>query len=157
VDRDPHRAYILRHILPPGGFLSAAIKAIAWIAWLGVALHITGLLPGVIEGLDDIGLTVGKDKQRITLWLVLQALAALAFTLAVAAWISRITETRVLASRSWTSHSRGHHQGRRVTALFVGVLVALPLVGIPITALSVFGGALAWASGSGCRRSPATT
>ena len=145
--------YILGHVLAPGAFLSASIKAIAWIAWIGVALHITGLLPGVIEGLDDIGLTVGADKQRITLWLIFQAVAALALTLALAAWISRITESRVLAAKDLEMSTRVViTKAVRVATLFLAVLVALPLVGIPITALSVFSGALGVGLGFGLQK-----
>ena len=145
--------YVLGHIMPPGGFLRASIKTVAWIAWLGVALHITGLLPGIIEGLDDVGLTVGADKQRITLWLVLQALAALALTLALAAWISRITESRVLAAKDLEMSTRVViTKAVRVATLFLAVLVALPLVGIPITALSVFSGALGVGLGFGLQK-----
>ncbi len=145
--------YILGHIMPPGGFLRASIRAIAWIAWLGVALHVTGLLPGIVAGLDDVGLTVGADKQRITLWLVLQAVAALALTLALAAWISRITESRVLAARDLEMSTRVViTKAVRVATLFLAVLVALPLVGIPITALSVFSGALGVGLGFGLQK-----
>ena len=146
-------AYVLGHILPKGGVLSGSIRTIAWIAWLGVALHITGLLPEVIDALDDVGITVGKDKQRITLWLVMQALAALALTLTVAAWISSITESRVLAAQHVEMSTRVVITKLvRVGTLFLAVLVALPLVGIPITALSVFSGALGVGLGFGLQK-----
>src|SRR5438128_2747833 len=91
-------AYILGHVLPKSGFLHGSIRTIAWIAWIAVALHITGLAPGVIGAPVDVGFSVGKDKQRITLWLVMQAIAALGLTLTLAAWLSRITESRVMTS-----------------------------------------------------------
>src|SRR5258706_13603703 len=39
--------YVLGHILPKGGFLRGSVRTLAWIAWIAVALHITGLLPDV--------------------------------------------------------------------------------------------------------------
>ncbi|HUP96729.1 MAG TPA: mechanosensitive ion channel domain-containing protein [Usitatibacter sp.] len=145
--------YVLGHILPQGGVLRGAVKIVALIAWVAVALHIVGLLPEVIEALEDIGITVGTDKARITLWLVLQALAALALTLTVAAWISSITESRVLASQNVEMSTKiVIAKLVRVTALFLAVLVALPLVGIPITALSVFSGALGVGLGFGLQK-----
>jgi small-conductance mechanosensitive channel len=145
--------YILGHILPQGGFLRAAIRLVAWVAWVGVALHLVGLLPEVIEALDDIGITVGADRQRITLWLVLQALAALALTLTVAAWISSITESRVLATEQVEMSTRVVITKLvRVATLFLAILIALPLVGIPITALSVFSGALGVGLGFGLQK-----
>ena len=145
--------YILGHILPPGGFLRGSIRTIAWIAWIAVALHLTGLLPGVVAALDDVGVTLGADKQRITLWLVLQAFAALALTLALAAWISRIASGRVMAASHIEMSTRlviakVVHAG----TLLLAILVALPLVGIPLTALSVFGGALGVGLGFGLQK-----
>lgn len=145
--------YVLGHALPKGGFLSGSIRTIAWIAWVGVALHITGLLPEVVGGLEDIGISVGKDKQRITLWLVLQALAALALTLTLAAWISRITESRVLAAQGVEMSTKVVVTKLvRVAMLFLAVLVALPMVGIDITALSIFSGALGVGLGFGLQK-----
>jgi small-conductance mechanosensitive channel len=145
--------YILGHVLPKGGFLRASIRGIAWIAWIAVALHLTGLLPEVIEGLDDVGVTLGKDKVRITLWLVLQALAALALTLTLAAWISRITEGRVLAAEGVEMSTKVVITKLvRAATLFLAVLIALPLVGIDITALSVFSGALGVGLGFGLQK-----
>lgn len=145
--------YVLGHVLAQGGFLRGSIRTIALVAWLGVALHVTGLMPEVIGTLDDIGITVGKDKQRITLWLVMQAVAALALSVTVAAWISRITESRVMAAEHMEMSTRVVIT-KVVSAgtLFLAVLVALPMVGIDITALSIFGGALGVGLGFGLQK-----
>jgi small-conductance mechanosensitive channel len=150
-------AYILGHVLPKGGFLHGSIRTISWIAWIAVALHITGLAPEVIRALEDVGFSAGKDKQRITLWLVLQAVAALALTLTLAAWVSRITESRVMTSHEMDMSTRVVISKLvRVTAIFLAVLVALPLVGIDITALSIFSGALGVGLGFGLQKIAST-
>ncbi|HZZ91746.1 MAG TPA: mechanosensitive ion channel domain-containing protein [Usitatibacter sp.] len=145
--------YVLRHIFPHGTALRRAIRVIAWVAWVSVALHVTGLLPDVIDALDSVGITVGKGQQDITLWLVLQAVVALAVTITVALWISRVTETRVLAAQSIEMSTRiVVTKIVRVTALFIAVLVALPLVGIDVTTLSIFSGALGVGLGFGLQK-----
>lgn len=145
--------YVLGHVLPQGGFLRGSIRAIALVAWMGVALHITGLLPEVVDTLEDIGITVGKDKQRITLWLVMQAIAALALTITVAAWISRITESRVMAAEHMEMSTRVViTKVVSAATLFLAILVALPMVGIDITALSIFSGALGVGLGFGLQK-----
>jgi small-conductance mechanosensitive channel len=145
-------AYVLSHILPQGSFLRASVRVISWIAWIAVALHLVGVLPEVVAALDDIGFSVGKG-QRITLWLVLQGLAALALTLTLAAWLARITESRVLAAESVEMSTRVVVAKLiRICAIFVAVLVALPLVGIDITALSIFSGALGVGLGFGLQK-----
>jgi small-conductance mechanosensitive channel len=145
--------YVLGHILPPGGLLQSAIRTVAWIAWICVALQVTGLLPDAIDALEEIGISLGKDKPRITLLLVLQALAALALTLTLAAWISRVTESRVLAAKHMELSTRVViAKFVRAATLFLAVLVALPLVGIDITTLSIFGGALGVGLGIGLQK-----
>lgn len=145
--------YVLGHVLPQGGFLRASIKAIAWIAWIGVALHITGMLPGLLEALDEVGMTVGKDKQRVTLLTVLQALAALALTLALAAWISRIAESRVMAASQVEMSTRlVITKVIHAAVLLLAILIVLPVVGIPLTALSIFSGAMGVGLGFGLQK-----
>jgi small-conductance mechanosensitive channel len=146
-------AYVLGHILPQGSFLRASIRTISWIAWVAVALHITGFSADVVDALDDIGFSIGKDKQRVTLLLVLEAVAALALTLTLAAWISRITESRVMAQANVEMSTRVVISKLvRVSAIFIAVIVALPMVGIDITALSIFGGALGVGLGFGLQK-----
>ena len=146
-------AYILGHVLPEGSFLRSSIRTISWFAWIAVALHIAGLSGDVISALDDVGLTVGKDKQRVTLLLMLEAIGALALTLTLAAWLSRITETRVMASAAMDMSTRVVVAKLiRISAVFLAVLVALPMVGIDITALSIFSGALGVGLGFGLQK-----
>jgi len=145
--------FMLAQIIPEGAFLRSAVRIIAGVAWIGVVLHVTGLLPDVIAALDDIGFTVGKNKQHVTLWLALQAAAALVITLTVALWLGRLTETRVLAAKSLQMSTRiVISKLVRAAALLIAVLIALPMVGIDITTLSIFSGALAVGMGFGLQK-----
>jgi len=145
--------YVLTHILPRGAFLDAVLRTIAWLAWIAVALHVVGLLGDVIDALDAVGFTVGASKQRVTPLLVLQALAALFLTLTVAMWLSRISETRLMASSQVEMSTRiVLSKLVRLSALFIAVMIALPMVGIDITTLSIFSGALGVGLGFGLQK-----
>jgi small-conductance mechanosensitive channel len=145
--------YVLTHILPRGAFLNAVLRTIAWLAWIAVALHVVGLLGDVIDALDAVGFTVGASKQRVTPLLVLQALAALFLTLTVAMWLSRISETRLMASSQVEMSTRiVLSKLVRLSALFIAVMIALPMVGIDITTLSIFSGALGVGLGFGLQK-----
>jgi len=145
--------YVLGHVLPPGAFLRSVIRVIAWVAWIAVALQVTGTLSDVLEGLDAVGFNSGKDGGRVTLLLILKAVLALALTITIALWISRITESRVLSADSVQMSTRMVvTKVVRVATLFVAVMIALPLVGIDITALSVFSGALGVGLGFGLQK-----
>jgi small-conductance mechanosensitive channel len=68
-------------------------------------------------------------------------------------WLGRITETRVLAADTIQLSTRiVIAKVVRAAAVLVAVLIALPLVGIDVTALSVFSGALGVGLGFGLQK-----
>jgi small-conductance mechanosensitive channel len=143
--------YVLRHILPDGAFLRVSERTIAVTMWAGVALHLTGVLPEVWEALDAVAFTIGK--QRISLLLILQGVLSVAVTLAISMWVARAVEERVLATERLELSTRVVVAKLvRAFAFFVAILVALPLVGIDLTALSVFSGALGVGLGLGLQK-----
>jgi len=110
-----------------------------------------GILPEVRDALDDIAFTAGK--QRISLLLVIQGLVSVAVTLAISLWVARIVEDRVLAAERIELSTRVVIAKLvRAVAFTLAILVALPVVGIDITALSVFGGALGVGIGFGLQK-----
>jgi small-conductance mechanosensitive channel len=145
--------YILGHVLPEGATLRLIVRIIAWVAWIAVALHITGLMPEVLDALDEIGFTVGKNKTHVSLLLILQAISAMAVTLTVALWLARVTEGRVLAAQNVEMNTRVVIvKIVNTAAVIVAIMVALPMAGIDITALSVFGGAVGVGLGFGLQK-----
>ena len=145
--------YILGHVLPQGATLRLVVRIIAWVAWIGVALHITGLMPEVLDALDEIGFTVGKNKTHVSLLLIVQAISAMAVTLTIAMWLARVTEGRVLAAQSVEMNTRVVIvKIVNTAAVIVAIMVALPMAGIDITALSVFGGAVGVGLGFGLQK-----
>jgi small-conductance mechanosensitive channel len=143
--------YVLRHILPEGAFLRGSERTVAIAIWVGVALHVTGILPEVWDLLDSMSFTIGK--QRISLLLIGHGILSVAITLAISLWIARMIEDTVLAAERFELSTRVVIAKLvRAVAFFVAVLVALPLAGIDITALSVFGGALGVGLGLGLQK-----
>jgi len=143
--------YVLRHVLPEGALRRGTERTIATLMWAGVALHLTGLLPEVWEALESVAFTVGD--QRITLLLVMQGLVSVAITLAISLWLANLVEGRVLATERLALSTRVVVAKLvRAAAFLLAILVALPIVGIDITALSVFGGALGVGLGFGLQK-----
>jgi small-conductance mechanosensitive channel len=143
--------YVLRHALPQGAFLRGSERTVAYAIWIGVALHITGILPEVWEALDSISFSAGK--QRISLLLVLQGIASVAVTLAISMWLAGLIEGRVLAAERMEMSTRVVISKLvRALAFLLAFLIALPIVGIDITALSVFSGALGVGIGLGLQK-----
>ena len=145
--------YVLGHVLPKGEFLRKVIRFVAWVAWIAVILRVTGLLPEVIRTLDEIGFTSSQSHQRYSLWLLMQGFVALVVALTIAFWLARITEGRVMGEDTLSMSTRVVVSKLvRIGAVFVAILVALPMVGIDVTALSIFGGALGVGLGFGLQK-----
>ena len=143
--------YLLRRAFPPGGALTVFERLIALAVWGVVALHIVGVLPDVIEFLEGTGIVVGR--QRISLWLILQALFWALVTLLVALWAGSATEARLM--RAETLHSSLRVMLSRLAKsllVLIALLIVLPLAGIDVTVLSVFGGALGVGVGFGLQK-----
>ncbi|MDD5297831.1 MAG: mechanosensitive ion channel [Rhodocyclaceae bacterium] len=143
--------FALQHTFSGGRWLVASMRVVAILVWLTVALHLLGVLPDVIALLDDISITVGK--QRLSLWLLLQGTVSVAFTVLVALWIGGLVEDRLRGAESLDSNLRVvFTRLSKALLLVVAVLVALPMVGIDLTTLSVFSGALGVGLGFGLQK-----
>jgi small-conductance mechanosensitive channel len=146
-------SYILGIVLPEGGMQRSIIGWIVAIAWLGVILHLVGLLPEVLEALDSHGIVLGKSRHEVTALDALKAITALFLAITVALWLSRVTETRVMASESMEITTKVViGKVVRITAILVAIFVALPLAGIDVTTLSIFSGALGVGLGFGLQK-----
>jgi small-conductance mechanosensitive channel len=143
--------YLLRRAFAPSGPLQYWERTLAWIIWIGLALHITGLLPQVEALLDAIAIQVGTA--RISLLHVLTGLLSVALTVLLALWAGRAIELRLAAARGLDPSMRAVFSKLAKTILVIlAVLIALPLVGIDLTVLSVFGGALGVGIGLGLQK-----
>lgn len=143
--------YVLRRAFAPSGWLAASERYIALGVWLCLALYIVGLTDPMIEALEQVKFTIGR--QKLDLWVLLHGFVTVLATLLVALWLAGMIEGRLIASEQLDSNVRVV-LGRVAKALLsvLAVLYSLSLVGIDITALSVFGGALAVGLGFGLQK-----
>lgn len=144
-------AYILRHSFGNAPWLAPFERLFALLAWGVVALHILGWLPEVIDFLSSIELPLGSSQ--ITLWQMLQASVTVAATVLGALWLSNAFEARLDQAAEMDVNLR-IVLGRISRALLtlIAILLSLPLVGINLTTLSVFGGALGVGLGFGLQK-----
>ena len=134
-----------------GPWLEGFEKTFAIIAWAIVALHIAGVLPGVIDLLEGISFTVGK--QSLNVWMIMQGLATVLATLLLALWIGGLAEARLAAAPGLDANLRiVLTRLSKAVLILIAVLLALPVVGIDLTTLSVFGGALGVGLGFGLQK-----
>lgn len=147
--------YVLRRIFARGGKAGTSLlafeKVFATLVWCGVALYITGLWPELVSYLEQTVLPVGRNK--VPLMTIVQAAASVLVTLIIALWAGASLEERLMRMNSMHSSLRVvlARMGRAVFIL-LAVLLSLSLVGIDLTVLSVFGGALGVGLGLGLQK-----
>ena len=127
-------------------------RTISWVAWLAMVLWVSGLLPVILEELDQITWKVGGSTLSVRTMIegALTAGGVLIFTL----WISSAIEARLLRSATGGELSlrKAASNATRALLLFIGLLLTLSAVGINLSALSVLGGAIGVGVGFGLQK-----
>ncbi|MES2072502.1 MAG: mechanosensitive ion channel domain-containing protein [Pseudomonadota bacterium] len=147
--------YIFRRTFVRNGeissFLALFERLFAGLVWLGLILHFAGLWQDLFNALDDVVLPLGHNK--VSLLTILQAIASVMITIIVALWASAALESRLMQVPTMHMSLRVvlSRTGRAVLIL-LAILVSLTLVGIDLTVLSVFGGALGVGLGFGLQK-----
>lgn len=133
-------------------FVRALERTISWLAWLAMVLWVSGLLPLILEELDDIKWKVGNSTLSVRT--MLEGAVTAGVVLLITLWISAAIETRLLRSATGNELSlrKAVSNATRAVLMFVGLLMALSAVGIDLTALSVLGGAIGVGIGFGLQK-----
>lgn len=143
--------HALKRAFPRAGWLASFERFFAFAAWSVVALQITGVLPTVIDGLEQISFTIGTAE--VNLWMVLQGALTVMVTLVVALWIAGVVESRLMQTDGLDDNLKlVFARLSKAVLIVLAVTIGLPLVGIDLTALSVFGGALGVGLGFGMQK-----
>ncbi len=143
--------FLLRSVFHHGTVLRRIERIVSWLVWGIVAIHITGYLGALVDTLDGIGFSIGR--QHISLYTALLGLFSVTVTLIGALSLGRLVENRLIAASNLDGNLKAA-LGKIVRSLLIviAVLIALPLVGIDITVLSVFSGALGVGLGLGLQK-----
>lgn len=147
--------FMLRKAFAKDGRIGRALRAVeqsfALIVWLGLALYASGLWPELIELLEQTTVPIGRHRESVLI--ILQALISVAVTVMIALWASAVLEQRLMKFDAVHSSIRVVlARAGRALFLLIAVLISLSLVGIDLTVLSVFGGALGVGLGLGLQK-----
>lgn len=143
--------YGLRYIFSPSGWLKTLESMIAWGVWIMLALHLGGILPEIAIALEEVKFNIGKNP--VNLLVVLQGMLTVIITIFIALWLSRLVENKLMRTDQININMRVVLSKLvRVVFIFLAVLIALSAVGLDITLLSVFGGALGVGLGFGLQK-----
>ena len=143
--------YLLRIAFARSEWLDAFERSIATLIWIALALHLTGLLPEIVRWLSEIEFSVGRNS--LSLWTLLSAAFWVVLTVLVALWVGAAVEARLMRAERLDSSLRAvFARLAKALLLVAAVLIVLPLIGVDLTVLSVFGGALGVGLGLGLQK-----
>lgn len=127
-------------------------RTVSWLAWLALVLWVSGLLPVILEELDQIKWKIGGSM--LSVLTLLQGALTAGIVLIMTLWMSAAIESRLLreATGGELSLRKAVSNATRATLMFIGLLLALSSVGIDLTALSVLGGAIGVGVGFGLQK-----
>jgi len=142
---------VLGVTFPSARWVRTIERSISWLAWIAVALWVTGLLPLMMDAMDDVKWKIGAG--HITLRNVVEGSLTAGVVLVLALWISAAIEKQLLRGTGNTLSVRKMVATIvRTALLLVGVLFAMSAAGIDLTALSVLGGAIGVGLGFGLQK-----
>jgi len=143
--------YILRRVFHDQQWLHPWERTIGWTIWTVLALHIIGVLPEILGMLDAVAFYVGQ--QRLSVLLILQGIVAFTVSMLLALWLASSLESRVMSIEAMDMNQRVMlSKVARTMLILLSVLITLPLIGVDVTVLSVFGGALGVGLGLGLQK-----
>ncbi len=143
---------VLQAVFGPSRWMRLTEQTISWIAWMAVILWVSGLLPVMLNELDQIGWKIGGST--LTVRNMIEGTLTAGAVLIITLWISAGIESRLLRSATGAELSirKAISNAARALLVFVGMIVALSAVGIDLTALSVLGGAMGVGIGLGLQK-----
>ena len=143
---------VLQSAFKNAPLVRALERTFSWLAWLIMVLWVSGLLPVILEELDDIKWKVGSSTLSVRT--MLEGALTAGVVILITLWISAAIESRLLRSATGSELSlrKAVSNATRAILVFVGLLVALSSVGIDLSALSVLGGAVGVGIGFGLQK-----
>jgi small-conductance mechanosensitive channel len=129
----------------------ALARLIASLIWSVAALNIFGLLDPLVAALEGAAVRFGEN--RVSAYDVIWGLISFTFFVWLAVFVSNLVEARLKTVHGLNPSIRVLLvKLSKIALVFLAFLVALTTVGIDLTALAVFGGALGVGLGFGLQK-----
>jgi small-conductance mechanosensitive channel len=142
---------VLSATYPESRLMRIIERSISWIAWLAVVLWVTGVLPLLLDAMDEVRWKAGSSE--LSLRNVIEGALTVGLVMVLALWAAAAIEKQLLrGTGSDLSIRKMVASIVQALLLSIGLLFALSVVGIDLTALSVLGGAIGVGLGFGLQK-----
>lgn len=142
---------LLRSIIPNNRFTIAMEYSLSSILWVGFIIWLTGADSYILQLLKSLSFPMGKAT--INLYTIIVGIVTVGIAIIIAMWISKLIDGGILSIKSLDLNLRYVlSKVIKTFLLILAVLIALPMVGIDLTMLSIFGSALGVGLGFGLQK-----
>ncbi|VVD80124.1 mechanosensitive ion channel family protein [Pandoraea terrigena] len=133
------------------GLLKVFERVFTTLAWLSMVAYVLGVHDDILKWLASVRFAVGSS--HLTLLSILSGLLWIGVTLVMAMWVGALIEDRIMRTTTLDGNLKVV-LSRLVKGVLtlIAVLTTLSFVGIDITVLGVFGGALGVGLGFGLQK-----
>lgn len=126
-------------------------KPLYVIFWILAALEIVGVLSKFTQAMREINLPIGPDT--LTLWTLFVGIITVFVSVLIAQWLSGLCDSALNSAKDFDDNlkivlSRLIH----IAFIAIAILISLSSVGLDLTILSVFGGAIGVGLGFGLQK-----
>ncbi|MEI6001316.1 mechanosensitive ion channel [Paraburkholderia bengalensis] len=147
--------YLARRVFGRDGsthtWLSLVEKLVSLIVWIGMVLTVMGIQNDVLAWMASVQFRIANT--RLSLLSLMSGLLWVCVTMIVAMWLGAALEDRLMRSGSLDANLKVVlSRVSRALLILAAILISLSLVGIDITVLGVFGGALGVGLGFGLQK-----
>lgn len=142
---------VLKAVFPDSSAIRVVERTVSWFAWGVTVLWITGALPLILNELDQITFKMGAS--RVSIRNLIEGSLGVVLVLILTLSVSSAIESRLLKGASDNLSLRKIASNAiRALLLVLGLMMALSMAGIDLTALSVVGGAVGVGVGFGLQK-----
>lgn len=132
-------------------WLSIVEKIVSTVVWAAMVLTVLGIQRDVLGWLDSVQFRVANA--HLTLLSVISGALWVCVTLMVAMWLGSVLEDRLTRASTLDANLKVVlSRVGRALLVFAAILIGLSLVGIDVTVLGVFGGAVGVGLGFGLQK-----
>jgi len=144
-------AWVLAHIA--GALIKSRFlgRVVAWVVWLMAVLHALGLVNQALEFLDEMGFALGKS--HVSLLLILKGAALFVVLLQAARLLASMADDKLTRADGLSPSAQVlFAKGARFGLYALAITFTLASVGVDLTSLTVFSGAVGVGVGFGLQK-----
>ena len=142
---------VLKVAFPASKTVRVVERTVSWLAWIVTVLWVTGVMPMILQEMEDITWKIGNSQ--VSLRNLLEGSLSAVLVLILSLSLSSAIESRLLKGATDNLSLRKIASNAiRAILLSLGLIFALSAAGIDLTALSVLGGAVGVGVGFGLQK-----